>query len=143
VDRTYTVLHLFCGLGGAQLGFAAARPRYLDSGARFRCVAGVDNDPAACADFAELTGAPVLQGDIAALAESPDGPDRLRAVAGDEALGRARRGEPWDPDVLRLVAGERLDELAAAVGLRREHAGSCMGRETDADLSARARKALA
>jgi site-specific DNA-cytosine methylase len=78
--KTYTVLHLFCGLGGAELGFAAARPRYLDAAARFRCVAGVDNDPAACADFEALTGATAVQADLATMT-----PDELRAAAGDEA----------------------------------------------------------
>jgi len=78
--RTYTTLHLFCGLGGAELGFSAARSRYLDDTARFRCVLGVDVDAEACADFAALTGAPVLRADLAELR-----PDELRAAAGEDA----------------------------------------------------------
>lgn len=80
MTREYTVLHLFCGLGGAELGFQAARPSYLQTEARFRCVLGVDVDAEACADFAALTGAPVLQADLSQLTAA-----ELRAAAGADA----------------------------------------------------------
>lgn len=116
-DRTLTVLHLFCGLGGAELGFQAARPRYLDATARFRCVLGVDNDPEACADFAALTGAPVLQADLATLA-----PDELRAAAGGEGVGRSCVYGIADP---RLDCGPRNGVLGV---LRwNEPAGTVIG----------------
>lgn len=63
-DREFSVLHLFCGLGGGALGFQAARSEWRGAGARFKTVLGVDVDPAACRDFARLTGAPALCADV-------------------------------------------------------------------------------
>ncbi|WP_234197097.1 DNA cytosine methyltransferase [Pseudacidovorax sp. NFM-22] len=48
--------HLFCGLGGGAKGFNAARPVLGSQRARFRCVGGIDNDPAAIADFSRAAG---------------------------------------------------------------------------------------
>lgn len=48
--------HLFCGLGGGAKGFNAARPVLGNQRARFRCVGGIDNDPAAIADFGRAAG---------------------------------------------------------------------------------------
>jgi len=79
-ERIYTVLHLFCGLGGGALGFRAARASWRGLGARFETVLGVDNDPAACRDFEALTGAPSLCADLATTT-----PRQLRAVVGERA----------------------------------------------------------
>lgn len=48
--------HLFCGLGGGAKGFNAARPIIGTQRARFRCVGGIDNDPAAIRDFTRAAG---------------------------------------------------------------------------------------
>ena len=64
-NRAFGVLHLFCGLGGGALGFQAARASHRGVTGRFRTLAGVDIDPAACADFRALTGAPATRADIA------------------------------------------------------------------------------
>ncbi|WP_431276906.1 DNA cytosine methyltransferase [Variovorax ureilyticus] len=48
--------HLFCGLGGGAKGFNAARPALGVQRARFRCVGGIDNDPAAIRDFTRAAG---------------------------------------------------------------------------------------
>ncbi len=50
---------LFSGLGGGSLGFNRARPEAMRVGnltAKFRCIGGVDVDPAAARDFGRLTG---------------------------------------------------------------------------------------
>lgn len=48
--------HLFCGLGGGAAGFNKASPRVGNMQARFRCIGGVDVDPAAIRDFGKLSG---------------------------------------------------------------------------------------
>ncbi len=50
--------HFFCGLGGGAKGFNRARPRVGGTSARFRCIGGIDVDPAAIRDFQRLTGVP-------------------------------------------------------------------------------------
>ncbi|MDR1228652.1 MAG: DNA cytosine methyltransferase [Azoarcus sp.] len=49
--------HLFCGLGGGAKGFNSASPRVGNIVGRFRCIGGVDVDPAAIKDFVRMTGA--------------------------------------------------------------------------------------
>lgn len=48
--------HLFCGLGGGAAGFNDARPQVGSMVGRFRCIGGIDVDPAGIADFERLTG---------------------------------------------------------------------------------------
>lgn len=60
----YKVLHLFCGIGGAALGFQEARTEYKGMLGQFRTLAGIDCDPEACQDFEALTGAPAVQMDL-------------------------------------------------------------------------------
>lgn len=60
----YKVLHLFCGIGGAALGFRDARQEYRGMVGQFRTLAGIDCDPEACQDFEALTGAPAVQMDL-------------------------------------------------------------------------------
>ncbi|MFG6179636.1 DNA cytosine methyltransferase, partial [Halomonas sp. THAF12] len=50
--------HLFCGLGGGADGFNRGHARVGTMEARFRCLGGVDSDPAAIADFGRQAGAP-------------------------------------------------------------------------------------
>lgn len=50
--------HLFCGLGAGAKGFNRGHARVGSLEARFRCIGGVDVDPAAIADFGRLTGTP-------------------------------------------------------------------------------------
>lgn len=50
--------HLFCGLGGGAAGFNRGQARIGLLEARFRCIGGIDTDPAAIADFGKLTGTP-------------------------------------------------------------------------------------
>lgn len=75
--RFFTLLLPFCGIGLGGVGFLDSVVRMLGREARFRCIGGIDNDPAACADFEYLTKAPALCADIGALTV-----DQLVAFAG-------------------------------------------------------------
>jgi site-specific DNA-cytosine methylase len=48
--------HLFCGLGGGARGMNRGHARVGSMEARFRCVGGIDVDPAAIRDFDRLAG---------------------------------------------------------------------------------------
>lgn len=48
--------HLFCGLGGGAKGFNRGMARVGNMRASFRCLGGVDLDPAACRDFTSRVG---------------------------------------------------------------------------------------
>lgn len=61
---TYTVLHLFSGLGGAALGMQNAETDYRGVKANFLTLGGIDCDPDACSDFEMLTGAPAFNMDL-------------------------------------------------------------------------------
>jgi site-specific DNA-cytosine methylase len=50
--------HLFCGLGAGAKGFNQAKSHISTAEASFRCIGGIDNDPAAIADFTRLAGVP-------------------------------------------------------------------------------------
>lgn len=57
---TRTILHghLFCGIGAGAKGFNKGHARVGNMRARFECVGGIDNDPAACRDFGRIVGVP-------------------------------------------------------------------------------------
>lgn len=50
--------HLFCGLGGGAKGFNRGQARVGRLQAQFRCIGGIDVDPAAIKDFDKLAGVP-------------------------------------------------------------------------------------
>ncbi|MCE2724810.1 MAG: DNA cytosine methyltransferase, partial [Betaproteobacteria bacterium] len=50
--------HLFCGLGGGAKGFNRGKARVGSMQAKFRCIGGVDVDPASIKDFSRLAGTP-------------------------------------------------------------------------------------
>ncbi|OWK42018.1 DNA cytosine methyltransferase [Fimbriiglobus ruber] len=54
--REITHFHLFCGLGGGAKGFNKGQARVGNVQAKFRCLGGIDSDPAAIADFNRLAG---------------------------------------------------------------------------------------
>jgi len=89
--------HLFCGLGGGAKGFNQAQPRVGNMVGKFRCIGGVDVDPAAIRDFRRLTGHPGTVLDLfdrsqyqAFHGQEPPagwqemGPAEIRAAAGGE-----------------------------------------------------------
>lgn len=50
--------HLYCGLGAGAKGFNKGSARVGNMVARFRCLGGIDVDPAAVRDFGRLAGVP-------------------------------------------------------------------------------------
>jgi site-specific DNA-cytosine methylase len=48
--------HIFCGLGSGAKGFNGGQARVGNMVARFRCVGGIDVDPAGIRDFERMTG---------------------------------------------------------------------------------------
>ncbi|RXV64194.1 DNA cytosine methyltransferase [Burkholderia stabilis] len=58
MTRTYNVFTMCSGLGGGAKGFQRAQSRVGNMTAKWRCIGGIDNDPAACRDFLSLVGVP-------------------------------------------------------------------------------------
>lgn len=56
--REFTHFHLFCGLGGAAKGFNRANSRVKSMSASWRCIGGIDVDPAGVRDFERAAGVP-------------------------------------------------------------------------------------
>ena len=48
--------HFFCGLGGGAKGFNRAKPKGGGLSGKFRCIGGIDVDPAGIRDFERLAG---------------------------------------------------------------------------------------
>jgi site-specific DNA-cytosine methylase len=90
--------HLFAGLGGGARGFNRGTARVGNLVARFRCIGGIDNDPAAMRDFERLAG---VQGTVL------DMFDREQYVAfhGHEPPPEWREATPQD--IQRAAGGER------------------------------------
>lgn len=55
-EFTFTHFQLFCGLGGTAKGFNRGKSRVGGIEGRFRCVGGIDVDPASIRDFTRLAG---------------------------------------------------------------------------------------
>ncbi len=90
--------HLFCGLGGGAHGFNQGHARIGRTEARFRCIGGVDSDPAAVRDFETLTGVPGAALDLFDR-------DQYRAFHGSEPPADWREATP--ADLHRAAGNER------------------------------------
>lgn len=96
--------HLFCGLGGGARGFNRGRAQVGTMTATYRCIGGIDSDPAAVADFGRLAGVPATLLDLfdrsqyAAFHGRAPGPDWLEATPAE--IQRAAGGEA--PNVVFL-----------------------------------------
>jgi site-specific DNA-cytosine methylase len=90
--------HLFAGLGGGAKGFNRARPTVGNLQAAFRCIGGIDVDPAAMRDFARLAG---VQGTVLDLFDR----DQYRAFHGCEPPADWR--EATTADIHRAAGHER------------------------------------
>ncbi|RQX95045.1 DNA cytosine methyltransferase [Burkholderia stagnalis] len=64
MSRTYNVFTMCSGLGGGAKGFQRAQSRVGNMTAKWRCIGGIDNDPAACRDFRSLVGVPCTLMDL-------------------------------------------------------------------------------
>lgn len=56
IRREYNVFTMCSGLGGGAKGFQEAITQVGEKVATWRCIGGIDNDPAACRDFKSLVG---------------------------------------------------------------------------------------
>ncbi|MFC0268538.1 hypothetical protein [Kushneria aurantia] len=101
-SRDIRHFHLFCGLGGGAAGFNRGHARVGTMEARFRCIGGIDSDPAAIADFGKLTGTP---GTVLDLFDR----DQYTAFHGAEPPADWREATPAD--------------IQAAAGNERPHIG--------------------
>lgn len=64
MERVYTSLHFFCGVGGTKMGEAKARALVGDVSARFESIGGIDFDAAACRDYERIAGGRALCADV-------------------------------------------------------------------------------
>ncbi|MCW5648384.1 MAG: DNA cytosine methyltransferase [Ramlibacter sp.] len=90
--------HLFCGLGGGAKGFNRARPVVGSMRGKFRCLGGIDVDPASIRDFEKLAGVP---GTLLDLFDR----DQYRAFHGREPAPDWREATP--ADIHRAFGHER------------------------------------
>ncbi|HDR9133222.1 DNA cytosine methyltransferase [Burkholderia vietnamiensis] len=97
IRREYKVFTMCSGLGGGAKGFQEAMSQVGEKIATWRCIGGIDNDPAACRDFKSLVGVDCTLMDLFTraqytafnVAEPPEGwrevtPDDVRRAAGYE-----------------------------------------------------------
>lgn len=90
--------HLFAGLGGGARGFNRGAARVGNMQARFRCIGGIDVDPAAMRDFQRLSGVP---GTVLDMFDR----EQFRAFHGCEPSADWREATPQD--IQRAAGGER------------------------------------
>jgi site-specific DNA-cytosine methylase len=90
--------HMFAGLGGGAKGFNSGAARVGNQVARFRCLGGIDNDPAAMRDFQRLAGVPGTVLDLF---------DREQYRAFHDAEPPADWREATPQDIQRAAGGER------------------------------------
>ncbi|OQS32105.1 DNA cytosine methyltransferase [Chromobacterium haemolyticum] len=90
--------HICCGAGAAAKGFNAAQPRVGNLQAYFRCIGGIDVDPAAIRDFNKLAGVPGTVMDLF---------DRQQYIDfhGRQPPEEWRKAMP--ADIVRAMGGER------------------------------------
>jgi site-specific DNA-cytosine methylase len=92
--------HLFCGLGGGAKGFNMAQPRVGNMVGKFRCLGGIDVDPAAIRDFERLSG---VSGTVLDLFDR----SQYLAFHGKEPPAEWREAGP--ADIVRAMGNERPD----------------------------------
>jgi site-specific DNA-cytosine methylase len=97
IEKEIKHFHLFCGSGGGAKGFNNGRAEVNGLRAKFRCIGGIDVDPAAIKDFDQLSG---VKGTVLDLFDrkqyesfhgeeppkdwSQAGPEQIRKAAGNE-----------------------------------------------------------
>ncbi|HLH92114.1 MAG TPA: DNA cytosine methyltransferase [Xanthobacteraceae bacterium] len=90
--------HMACGIGGGAIGFNNASARVGNLVAKFRCLGGIDVDPAACRDFTRLVGVPASCIDLFSR-------EQYAAFHGREPPEGWREATP--ADIHRACGGER------------------------------------
>jgi site-specific DNA-cytosine methylase len=101
VDVEIKHFHLFCGLGGGAKGFNRGHARVGNMRAKFRCIGGIDNDPAAIRDFSKLAG---VDGTVLDLFDF----DQYLAFHGKQPPAGWRAAVPAD---IRKAAGNEFPDI--------------------------------
>lgn len=96
--------HFFCGLGGGAKGFNKGRAQVGNLSARFRCIGGIDNDPAAIADFGKLAGVPGTLMDLFTR-------EQYEAFHGLTLRGVWLALEAWKDDPPELIVFENVPRI--------------------------------
>jgi len=99
--REITHFHLFCGLGGGAKGFNRGQARVGNMEAKFRCLGGIDVDPASIADFTRLAG---VQGTVLDLFSR----EQYKAFHGHEPPAHWIEASPRD---IRCAAGNERPNI--------------------------------
>ncbi|MBN9033683.1 MAG: DNA cytosine methyltransferase [Rhizobiales bacterium] len=97
IDVDIKHFHLFCGLGGGARGFNRGQARVGSLRAKFRCIGGIDSDPASIRDFSRRAGAPGTVMDLFSR-------EQYCAFHGKEPPAGWREASPLD--VFLAAAGE-------------------------------------
>lgn len=92
--------HIYCGLGGGAKGFNQAQPRVGNMVGKFRCLGGIDVDPASIKDFNRLAG---VRGTVMDLFNR----NQYIAFHGKEPPAGWCEASP--ADIVRAMGGERPD----------------------------------
>lgn len=95
VQRVYNSFGFCCGLGGGAKGFTKAISHAGNMTATWRCIGGIDNDPAAGRDFGMLVGTPCTVMDLFTR-------EQYTALQGVEPPTASREATPAD---VRRAAG--------------------------------------
>ncbi|XHE14391.1 DNA cytosine methyltransferase [Agrobacterium deltaense] len=93
--------HLFCGLGGGARGFNKGQARVGNMRAKFRCIGGIDSDPASIRDFSNRAGAPGTVMDLFSI-------EQFIAFHGKEPPIGWRQAMPQD---IRRAAGNEFPNI--------------------------------
>ncbi len=101
VDVDIKHFHLFCGLGGGARGFNRGQARVGNLRAKFRCIGGIDSDPASIHDFSNRAGAPGTVMDLFSL-------EQFIAFHGKEPSSGWRQAMPED---IRRAAGNEFPNI--------------------------------
>ncbi len=98
--------HLFCGLGGGARGFNRGSARVGSMVADFRCLGGIDVDPASIRDFGRLAGVPGTVLDLfdREQYEAFHGARAAAGLARGDAGGHPRRRRHERPHIVFLSA---------------------------------------
>lgn len=120
--------HLFCGLGGGAKGFNKAHPRVGNLQAKFRCIGGVDVDPAGIRDVAEIAGPAAdllkrgFQGAGQVLSGKPVEGAMLMAPTAvrnlEKAFDMAQTGMYRDQRGHKVIDVDGYDALVKAIGFQ-------------------------
>lgn len=101
IDVDIKHFHLFCGLGGGARGFNKGQARVGSMRAKFRCIGGIDNDPASIRDFSRRAGCPGTVLDLFSY-------EQYCAFHGKEPPAHWREATPHD---IRVAAGGEFPNI--------------------------------